>query len=99
MFTIAIILSQVCSILSNFALRSWSEDNRRAGDNGGMTKYLALSGIAQLLSVMFYAIASVSLLLLCALRSSKQLHDDVSEPTLSPTLLDGNADPGVPQRC
>ena len=78
MFTIAIVISQACSILSNFALRYWSEDNRRSGDNGGITKYLAFSGIAQLLSVMFLAIAMVSLLLLCALRSSKQLHDDVS---------------------
>lgn len=83
MFTTAIVISQACSILSNFALRSWSEDNRRSGDNGGITKYLAFSGIAQLLSVMFLAIAMVSLLLLCALRSSKQLHDDVSETILS----------------
>jgi ATP-binding cassette subfamily C (CFTR/MRP) protein 1 len=88
MFMAAIVLSQAFSILSNFALRYWSEDNRRTGDNGGMTKYLALSGIAQLLSVVFLAIATIVLLLLCALRSSKKLHDDVSEPAPSPTPLD-----------
>lgn len=87
MFTAAIVISQACSIASNFALRYWSEDNRRTGDNGGITKYLAFSGIAQLLSVMFLAIAMVSLLLLCALRSSKQLHDDVSELAVSSTPL------------
>jgi len=94
MFLVAITLAQACSILSNFALRSWSEDNRRAGDNGGMTKYLALSGIAQLLSVVLLAIAIIVLLLLCALRSSKQLHDDVSELTLSPTSSKGVTDLG-----
>ena len=83
-FIAAIVLSQACSILSNFALRFWSEDNRRTGDNGGMTKYLALSGIVQLLSVVFLTIATVSLLLLCALRSSKQLHDSVSDILMSP---------------
>ena len=82
MFLVATVLSQACSILSNFALRYWSEDNRRTGDNGGMTRYLALSGITQLLSVLFLAIGMVLLLLLCALRSSKQLHDDVSRPIL-----------------
>ena len=40
--------------------------------------YLALSGIAQLLAVLFLAISMVALLLLCALRSSKRLHEDVS---------------------
>ena len=90
MFLIATALSQACSILSNFALRSWSENNRRTGENGGITKYLALSGVAQLLSVLFLAIAMVTLLLLCALRSSKRLHDDVSA---SPTLLEGDTDP------
>jgi len=95
MFIMATILSQAFSILSNFALRYWSEDNRRTGDNRGITKYLALSGIAQLLSVMFLAIAMVSLLLLCALRSSKQLHGDVSKSKLSPTVLEGNTDLGV----
>ena len=84
MFTIAIVLSRTFSILSSFALRSWSEGNRRSGDNGGITKYLALSGIAQLLSDLFLAVATISLLLLCALRSSKQLHDNVSEPVPSP---------------
>jgi len=78
MFLLAVILSQACSILANFALRAWSEDNRRTGNNGGITKYLALSGIAQLLSVVFFAITMVSVLLLCGLRSSKKLHDDVS---------------------
>lgn len=83
LFLLAIFLSQAFSILSNFALRSWSEDNRRAGPNGGITKYLALSGIAQLLSVFFFAVTMVTLLLLCSLRSSKQLHDNVSKSTLS----------------
>lgn len=88
MFIITVALSQGFSILSNFALRLWSEDNRRTGDNGGITKYLALSGIAQLLSVFFTAIATVCLTLLCALRSSKKLHDNVSEPTPSPVPLE-----------
>lgn len=79
MFILAVVLSQTFSILSNFALRSWSEDNRQTGGNGGITKYLALSGIAQLLSVFFTVIATVCLTLLCALRSSKQLHDSVSK--------------------
>ena len=78
MFIITTILSQAFSILSNFALRAWSEENRRTGDNGGITKYLAFSGIAQLLSVFVATIATIFLLLLCALRSSKQLHDNVS---------------------
>ena len=86
-FLITIALSQACSILSNFALRFWSEDNRRTGDNRGITKYLALSGVAQLLSITFLSIATVSLLLLCALRSSKQLHDNVSQPTPLPCSI------------
>ena len=93
-FLTATALSQACSILSNFALRSWSEDNRRAGENGGITKYLALSGIAQLLSVLFLVIAMVTLSLLCAFRSSKRLHDDVSEQISSPTLFEGDTNPG-----
>ena len=93
-FLLTIALSQACSILSNFALRSWSEDNRRTGDNRGITKYLALSGIAQLLSVAFLAIATVSLLLLCALRSSKQLHDNVSRPIRLPVPSDRDTDLG-----
>ena len=91
LFIITVFLSQALSILSNFALRSWSEDNRRTGENGGITKYLALSGIAQLLSVFFMTISATCWLLLCALRSSKQLHDNVSRPVLSPTPL-GDAD-------
>ena len=91
MYTVAIVLSQACSILSSFALRFWSEDNRRSGDNGGITRYLALSGIAQLLSVMFLAISLVTLLLLCSLRSSKRLHNDVSEPPI-PVLPSRDAD-------
>ncbi|KAF9779193.1 metal resistance protein YCF1 [Thelephora terrestris] len=77
LFIAAIVVAQAFSILSNFALRSWSEDNRQTRENRGITKYLALSGIAQLLSVFFFAIATVALLLLCALRSSKQLHDNM----------------------
>lgn len=77
MFIVTIALSQAFSILSNFALGSWSEDNRRTGNNGGITKYLALSGIAQLLSVISFAIAAAFLWLLCALRGSKRLHDDM----------------------
>jgi ATP-binding cassette, subfamily C (CFTR/MRP), member 1 len=88
MFIITVVFSQAFSILSNFALRLWSEDNRRTGGNGGITKYLALSGIAQLLSVFFTAIATVCLTLLCALRSSKQLHDNVSRPILSRVPLE-----------
>ena len=83
MFIIATVLSQAFSILSNFALRSWSENNRQTRDNGGITMYLALSGIAQLLAVSFLAISMVTLLLLCALRSSKRLHEDVSGPSVS----------------
>ena len=90
MFLGATVLCQACSILSNFALRSWSENNRRTGDNGGMTKYLALSGIAQLLSVFFLVISMVSLLLLCALRSSKRLHEDVSGSISPPASLEGS---------
>jgi len=93
-FLLTIALSQACSILSNFALRSWSEDNRRTGDNGGITKYLALSGIAQLLSVAFLTIATISLLLLCALRSSKQLHDNVSQPIPLPAPFNRDTNPG-----
>lgn len=91
MFLIATALSQAFSILSSFALRSWSENNRQTGDNGGMTKYLAFSGIAQLLSVFFLVISMISLLLLCALRSSKLLHEDVSVPVSLPTSLEGVA--------
>ena len=94
MFLIATALSQACSILSNFALRSWSENNRQAGENGGITKYLALSGVAQLLSVLFLVISMIALLLLCALRSSKRLHEDVSGQISSPTLLEADTDRG-----
>ena len=51
--------------------------------------YLALSGIAQLLSVLFLVIAMIALLLLCALRSSKRLHEDVSGPFVSRPPLEG----------
>lgn len=52
--------------------------------------YLALSGIAQLLSVLFLVIAMIALLLLCALRSSKRLHEDVSGPFVSRPPLKGS---------
>ena len=91
-FLAAVAFSQACAIMSNFALRSWSENNRQTGDNGGVTKYLALSGIAQLLSVFFLVISTVSLLLLCALRSSKRLHEDVSRQVSSPMSLEGVTD-------
>lgn len=55
---------------------------------------MALSAIAQLVSVVLLAIAIIALLLLCALRSSKKLHDDVSELTLSPAPSKGVTDFG-----
>lgn len=78
MFLLALTFSQVFSVLSNFALRSWSKDNKASGTNTGISRYLAVYGIFSLSSVIFSAVASTVLLLLCSLRSSKNLHDSVS---------------------
>lgn len=78
LFLLAVAFAQVFSILGNFALRSWSEDNRASGENTGISRYLAVYGVFSLSSVIFSAIASTVLLLLCSLRSSKNLHDSVS---------------------
>lgn len=77
MFLLALTFSQVFSVLGNFALRSWSEDNRASEENNGISRYLAVYGIFSLSSVVFSAIGSTVLMLLCSLRSSKNLHDSV----------------------
>jgi ATP-binding cassette, subfamily C (CFTR/MRP), member 1 len=77
-FMIAIVLSQLFLILSNFSLRAWSENNRVYGGSHGITRYLALYGMFSLWSVLCMGIASTVLLLLCSLRSAKTLHDTVS---------------------
>ncbi|CAK5273937.1 unnamed protein product [Mycena citricolor] len=74
-YVVATIAQQVLTLLGNLALRSWGEHNREVGSNEGMLKYLLVYGSFTFSATILGALASLSIFILCSLRSSKYLHD------------------------
>ncbi len=85
LFVFMVVLQQAFQILSTFALKYWSEGNRESGENKSAVKFLWVYGLLSLSSVISSCMGSILLLVLCSLRSSKQLHDSVRKIYLSPT--------------
>jgi ATP-binding cassette, subfamily C (CFTR/MRP), member 1 len=83
-FVITMILQQALQISGSFALKHWSEGNHESGDNKSAVKYLWAYGFLSLSSAGLNCMASILILVLCSLRSSKHLHDAVR--WLSPLL-------------
>ena len=86
-FLLATILQQAATVVGNLVLRSWGEHNQQAGNNSNMGKYMLVYGLSSFSSVLFSGAASILLLVLCSLRSAKQLHDTVSDPMSSHSLI------------
>ncbi|KAI0255781.1 P-loop containing nucleoside triphosphate hydrolase protein [Lactifluus subvellereus] len=74
-FVIAMVLQQALQIFGSFALKHWSEGNRESGENKSAMKYLWAYGLISLSSAVLNCMASILILVLCSLRSSKRLHD------------------------
>jgi hypothetical protein len=86
-FVIAMVLQQALQIFGSFALKYWSEGNRESGENKSAVKYLWAYGLLALSSAVLNCMASILILVLCSLRSSKHLHDAVrwlSPPASNP---------------
>lgn len=75
-FLLTIILSQAASILANVSLKMWGEENRELGGNSG--RFIAAYGVFSLSSIVLNAAGAIAIWVLCALRSSKTMHDSVS---------------------
>lgn len=80
-FLLTIILSQAASIFANVSLKMWGEENRELGRNSG--KFIAAYGVFSLSSIVLNAAGAIAIWVLCALRSSKTMHDSVSSHLLS----------------
>ncbi len=76
-FVITMAMQQILQILGTFALKHWSEGNRESGENKSAVKYLWAYGLLSMSSAMLNCIASILMLVLCSLKSSKYLHDAV----------------------
>jgi ATP-binding cassette subfamily C (CFTR/MRP) protein 1 len=74
-YAIALLISQGTSISGNYVLRSWARKNTAAGENSDVKTYLILYGAIGIVSSALSVIHSLTLKIWCALRSSKQLHD------------------------
>jgi hypothetical protein len=81
-FLLTTILQQAASVLANFTLRSWGEHNREMGNNSGMLKYLIIYGLFSFSSTILGGVSAILMWVLCALRSARQLHDNVSSCSL-----------------
>ncbi|THH19236.1 hypothetical protein EW146_g1884 [Bondarzewia mesenterica] len=77
LFLIATLLQQALSILANVSLKSWGEHNRESGSNAQAGRFLLLYGGLSLSSTVLGAVAAIVIWVLCALRSSKKLHDSM----------------------
>ena len=62
---------------STYILKSWAQHNQEVGRNTDTGKYLALYGLAILASALLSFFGAVILLVWCALRSARYLHDKV----------------------
>ena len=77
LFVIVMALQQTMLVLGTFALKHWSEGNRESGENKSAVKYLWAYGLLSLSSTILNCVASILMLVLCSLKSSKHLHDAV----------------------
>ncbi|KAF8513407.1 P-loop containing nucleoside triphosphate hydrolase protein [Hysterangium stoloniferum] len=77
LFIVAIIMQQACQLLSNITLQQWGEHNQKTGDNSDMIFYLIVYGIFSLLAITASTTASVTMLVMLALRSAKHLHNSM----------------------
>ncbi|KAI0305966.1 metal resistance protein YCF1 [Multifurca ochricompacta] len=75
LFVIAMALQQTLQILGTFALKHWSEGNRQNGENRSAVKSLWAYGLLSFSATVLNCVASILILVLCSLRSSKHLHD------------------------
>ena len=62
---------------ANYVLKSWAQHNQEAGRNTETGKYLALYGLAILISSLLSFFAAVILWVWCVVRSARYLHDKV----------------------
>ncbi|RXK42573.1 metal resistance protein ycf1 [Tremella mesenterica] len=69
-------VGQASSIISNYVLRFWARQNSKAGTSTQISLYLTAYGVAGITSALLSVGSMAVLKLLCALRSSKKLHDD-----------------------
>ena len=82
-FVLVTVLGQLVSVMSTMMLRFWGERNRASGANAGLTDpYLLGYGFLSLASIVLSTAAVLLIVVLCALRSSKCLHDSVRWPRL-----------------
>jgi ATP-binding cassette subfamily C (CFTR/MRP) protein 1 len=89
-FVLVTVLGQMVSVMSTMMLRFWGERNRESGTNAGLTDpYLLGYGFLSLASIVLSAAAGLLIIVLCALRSSKYLHESVRWPSLGGKKVNG----------
>ena len=76
-FVIFVMLQQAMQIFGTFALKHWGDGNREFGEKKSAVKFLWAYGLLSLSATMLNCLASILILALCSLRSSKHLHDAV----------------------
>ena len=72
----AMSLAQGLNILSNFVLRAWASANSdSSGEMPSVTKYLLIYGIVGISGSVANVVSVATLKIVCALKSSRSLHD------------------------
>lgn len=74
-FLLFVAIGQGGSILANYVLRWWANENSATGNNEKVSLYLGAYFVIGLAGVLFSVGAVITIKLWCALRSSRKLHD------------------------
>ncbi|KAJ7583390.1 ABC transporter type 1, transmembrane domain-containing protein [Mycena floridula] len=74
-FVFAILAQQLASMCANFTLKNWGEHNRTSGQNADLMKYLIIYGAFSFSATLMGGLASITMWVLCSVRSASKLHD------------------------
>jgi ATP-binding cassette subfamily C (CFTR/MRP) protein 1 len=66
----------------NLWLKKWSESNELDGDNSNFTRFITVYFLLGLSMAVLVALSAIVLYLVCCLRGSKKLHDDMATAVL-----------------
>lgn len=79
---VAFILLMVCAtsfgLIANYILKDWSEDNSRNGSNKSILKYIGLYTFFGLGGSLFTLGRTVFMWIVCSIKASRVLHDDMA---------------------
>ncbi|KAH3687464.1 hypothetical protein WICPIJ_001574 [Wickerhamomyces pijperi] len=77
-FITLMICATAFSLIANYVLKDWSEDNSRGGANRSISKYIGLYTLFGLGGSLFTLGRTIFMWLVCSIRASRVLHDDMA---------------------